>query len=234
MKMRIAFGTLVLLAFSVTGFAKTWEDKEHQIALEVDEGAGWKLAGANPEKKILLVADLPGDPPALSFILLWAPLPPSQDSIDSQFIVNFEAGHLQSIKDAGATATKLSSRRLEIDGMPAYESIFLLEMVGKKMHQVLRVTMANSRMYMLIGQGTSLDPKNDKVLLPLMDSLKFTAKPRLQPADQPKPDERSSGIVDETSSSYKMGYLVGRILVGLLVLAFLLSLLRRLIKKSKS
>ena len=223
--------TAILFTSSAPGAARTWEDKKHHVSLEVDESAGWKIMDPDPQKRMLFVAAQPGDPPPLSVILLWAPVALGEDSINQHFITNFEAGQRDSMRKGGGKVTKLSSRRFKMDGVPAYENAHQIEARGMKLQQVTRVTMANGRLYMLMGQGIGLDIERDRLVLPLMNSFKFTKKPGFKPFDVPNAGGEAGGVVDKDSEAYQIGFLVGQIFIGALVLVLIIYLLRR---KSRS
>ena len=221
---------LALFVWSMPLAAKTWEDGRHSIRFEVDEEAGWSVEDAQPDKNLLFLAIVPDDPHARKVLLIWHPVSLGEDSLNESFIRNFEAGHSESITQAGGKVTKLRSRRLKIDGVPAYEALFRVEHNDRQFMGLRRLVLANNKMYILVGQALDLEVDKDPKVLALMDSFKFTKPPRFVPADQPG---AGGGIVNEQSEAYKIGYLVGRIMVLLLVLAFVFSFVRRLIKKRK-
>ena len=221
---------LALFVWSVPLAAKAWEDGHHGIQFQVDEEAGWNVEGAQPDKNLLFMAIVPDDPHGRNVMLIWQPVSPGAESLNKTLIRNFEAGHGDSVKQAGGKITKLRSRRLEIDGVPAYEALFRVEQNDRQLMGLWRLVLANGKIYILVGQALDLEVDKDPKVLALMDSFKFTKPPRFPPADQAG---AGGGIVNEQSEAYKMGYLVGRITVLLLVLAFVFSFVRRLIKKRK-
>ena len=70
----------------------------------------WSVEDAQPDKNLLFLAIVPDDPHARKVLLIWHPVSLGEDSLNESFIRNFEAGHRESITQAGGKVTKLRRR----------------------------------------------------------------------------------------------------------------------------
>jgi len=220
---------VVLLASNAYSRAKTWENKKHKVSFEVDESL-WTVHQPKGKPELLFGALCNDESEKLGLALLTAPLPLDDDSMSADFVRGFEDTMSQDAEKQGSKVEKLRGAWTTIAGVPAYEGLYKVVHQKGVVHSLWRLLMANNRLYMMGGTDEKFETDTDPKLLALMNSFEFTTKPRFKPANM-KPSRSSSGIVDEHSEAYQMGYLAGMILIGLLVLAWLISFLRRMSKK---
>ncbi len=170
---------LVPLAFSAQGEAKTWVNETHQISLDLDEAAGWTDMGPMPEQHVLLQAVVPAISPTKSLMVIAQPVGASIGPLDHRVILGFLQRHQSAMQKHGGKTTLLSQRSLEMAGVPAYEATFQSELDGLSFQELLRLILANDTFYTLQVQSKSGDPGADPQVQRVLDSFRFTEKPRL-------------------------------------------------------
>ncbi len=204
--------------------AETFTSAAHGAALDLP--AGWRQVDELPTSKHVLQAVGPHGERMIQLMI--QPAGGGPTVIDDDFIRGFEETALNQRGDV--SLQRVSGRKLEISGQPAYELVTRAERAGRQNVIVGRVLAAHSRYYILQGTAPG-DAARDAQLTSALDSFRLTGEPQKSLALQSL-DGAPAGT-EEHSQAYAIGRLVGQLFIVALVLAVLGWALQRR-KKSKA
>ncbi|MHC4201698.1 MAG: hypothetical protein ACYSU0_17060 [Planctomycetota bacterium] len=206
----VSAGVVALLAGAVARGAE-WKSEKHKCAITYPDGEGWQLAETPPAPRVVFAINQTEGPRA---VLLTVTKVDDAVWLNDAFIRGFEKGAMKAPPSV-KKVVKLSSRKLTVAGVPAYEIVVRVDLEGSYSTMVVRGFLANGVAYGMNGVMNSGEAAADEQILKIMSSFRFTSPPKI-----PKARDLEKNL------AYRVGQLVG----GALVVVVILLLLKRVFR----
>lgn len=212
MKRCVPAAAVAALLAGGAAWSAEWKSQKHKCAISYPDAEGWQLVEKPPDPRTVFAVDQTGGPRAVYLVVM------DVDDVvwlNDAFIRGVEGSALK-IRPPVRSVVKLSSRRLTVAGVPAYEIAIRMEFEGAHSTMLMRAFLANGLAYSMSGVLNGGDASADEQILEIMSSFRFTSPPKV-------PKERSS----EETLAFKIGELAGGALVIVLIVWILMRILRR-------
>ena len=212
MRRCVPAAVVAALLAGAAAWGAEWRSEKHKCAISYPDGEGWQLAEIPPDPRVVFMIDQTEGPRAVFLTVTDA-----DDAVwlNDAFIRGAEKGALK-VHPPAKKVVKLSSRKLTVAGVPAYEIVVRIDFEGAYSTVLLRGFLANGAAYGMNGVMNSGQASADEQILRIMSSLRFTSPPEV-------PKKRSS----EESLAFRLGEFLGGGLIILLIVWAVRRIFRR-------